>query len=79
MKVQCDALYLFICHLEWHERRDPDAYQELMAALDDQDTEMRQVAESLLHRSLEPGGKKTVPSSETAAHAAGEEPNSFAN
>lgn len=58
MKTQRDDLYLFFCHLEWRDRRNPDAYQELMAARDDQDTEMRQVAESLLHRSLEPRREK---------------------
>lgn len=51
MKVQRDPLYLFLCHLEWAGRRDMAAYKELVGALDDQDLEIRQLAESLLHRS----------------------------
>ena len=46
-----DALYLFACHLEWRIRRNLAAYQELVAALDDQDGDVRTLAESLLHRS----------------------------
>ena len=46
-----DALYLFVCHLEWHIRGDLAAYQELLAALDHRDDDIRSVAESLLHRS----------------------------
>ena len=45
-----DALYLFACHLEWHTRRNLAAYQELIAALDDHDDDIRCLAESLLHR-----------------------------
>jgi len=45
-----DALFLFACHLEWHGRRNLVAYQELLAALDDPDCEIRGVAETLLHR-----------------------------
>ena len=54
-----DPLYLFVCHLEWHKRRSLTAYQELLAALDDNDCNIRNVAEALLHRSsprLEPAG-----------------------
>ena len=47
----CDALYLFACHLEWNTKRNLAAYQELLAALDDQDGDIRNLAESLLHRS----------------------------
>lgn len=50
MKVQRDALYLFLCHLEWHNWANLGAYKELVAALDDQEPDIRQVAESLLHR-----------------------------
>jgi hypothetical protein len=32
-----DVLYLFACHLEWRDRRNVAAYQELVAALDDSD------------------------------------------
>ncbi|MGA2003731.1 MAG: hypothetical protein ABSG70_10135 [Terriglobales bacterium] len=46
-----DALYLFACHLEWHTRQNLAAYQELLAALDDQDGDIRRLAEVLLHRS----------------------------
>ena len=46
-----DPLYLFACHLEWHHKRNLAAYQELLAALDDVDCDIRAVAEALLHRS----------------------------
>ncbi len=46
-----DALYLFACHLEWRTKRNLAAYQELLAALDDHDCDIRCVAESLLQRS----------------------------
>jgi len=46
-----DALYLFACHLEWRTKRNLAAYQELLAALDDHDGDIRQLAEYLLHRS----------------------------
>lgn len=46
----CDALYLFACHLEWHNKRNLAAYQELLAALDHCDSDIRAVAEQLLHR-----------------------------
>ena len=45
-----DPLYLFVCHLEWHKKRNLAAYQELLAALDDPNEEIRTVAEMLLHR-----------------------------
>lgn len=45
-----DPLYLFLCHLEWHKRRNLGAYQELLAALDDNDYSIRIAAEVLLHR-----------------------------
>ena len=46
-----DALYLFACHLEWRTKQNLAAYQELLAALDDHDSNIRRLAESLLHRS----------------------------
>ena len=46
-----DALYLFTCHLEWLTKRNLAAYQELLAALDDHDGDIRRLAESLLRRS----------------------------
>jgi hypothetical protein len=46
-----DALYLFVCHVEWHRRRNLEAYQELVAALDDSDGRIRTIAEMMLHRS----------------------------
>ncbi len=45
-----DPLYLFACHLEWHQERNLKAYQELVAALDDTNPEIRAVAEGLLNR-----------------------------
>jgi len=46
-----DQLYLFLCHLEWRLHENVKAYQDIMAALDDCDPEIRLVAENLLHRS----------------------------
>ena len=46
-----DVLYIFACHLEWNIKRNLAAYQELLAALDDEDGDIRRLAESLLHRS----------------------------
>lgn len=46
-----NASYLFACHLAWRDRRDVEAYQKLVAALDDCNREIRAVAEMLLHRS----------------------------
>jgi len=46
-----DPLYLFVCHVEWHRRRNLEAYQELVAALDDSDGRIRTIAEMMLHRS----------------------------
>jgi hypothetical protein len=45
-----DALYLFACHLLWHSSRNLNAYQELLAALDDPNCEIGTVAEVLLRR-----------------------------
>jgi hypothetical protein len=45
-----DPLYLFACYLEWHSSRNLAAYQELLAALDDGDCDISNVAEALLHR-----------------------------
>lgn len=45
------SLYLFACHLEWCNKGKLDAYEELVAALDDSDENIRRVAENLLHRS----------------------------
>jgi hypothetical protein len=45
-----DALYLFACHLEWHHGRSLGAYQALVAALDDSEIGIREIAELLLHR-----------------------------
>jgi anti-sigma B factor antagonist len=60
MKTQPDV-YLFLCdHLKWRDRRNAGAYKELGAALNDQDAEIRQVAESLLHRDAESAGKLDI-------------------
>lgn len=70
MKVQRDVLYLFLCHLEWHQKRNLEAYEELIAALDDRAPDIREVAESLLLRpSPHPQRKKT-----TTAHGASGRP-----
>jgi hypothetical protein len=45
-----DALYLFACYLDWQTKRNLLAYQELLAALDDHDDDIRRIAESLLNR-----------------------------
>jgi hypothetical protein len=49
--VKRDPLYVFACHLEWRMRRNVAAYQELLAALDDGDPDVRCVAEVLLDQS----------------------------
>ena len=49
MKAQPDALYLFLCHLEWRHEQNSEAHKELVAALDGPDADIRQAAESLLH------------------------------
>jgi len=46
-----DALYLFACYLQWRTRHNLAAYQNFLAALDDQEADIRHLAESLLHRS----------------------------
>jgi len=51
MRVRPTPLYLFACHLEWRNRRNLEAHEELVAALDDHDRDIRQLAELLLHRS----------------------------
>ena len=44
-----DPLYLFACHLAW--RREGNLrYQDLLAGLDDSRSDVRLLAESLLHR-----------------------------
>ena len=45
-----DPLYLFACHLAWRYERNIRAYQEVLAALDDCDPNIRAIAENLLHR-----------------------------
>jgi hypothetical protein len=45
-----DPLFLFACHLEWHQQRNPRAYQALVAVLHDSDKRIRVIAELLLHR-----------------------------
>jgi hypothetical protein len=59
-----DALYLFACHLEWFTKRNLAAYQELLAALDDHDRDIRSLTESLLHRNS-PGPERTATSVES--------------
>ncbi len=45
-----DPVFLFACHLEWRDKANFKAYQELVAALDDVNEEIRVLAEHLLHR-----------------------------
>lgn len=59
MRVRPTPLYLFACHLEWRNRRNLEAHEELVAALDDHDRAIRRLAELLLHRSSpRPEGRK---------------------
>jgi hypothetical protein len=51
-----DALFLFAFHLEWRTKRNLAAYQELIAPLDDQDGDIRCLAEVLLHGSSRSAG-----------------------
>jgi hypothetical protein len=44
-------LYLFVCHVECYQRRNLEAYQDLVAAFDESDRPIRTVAEMTLHRS----------------------------
>jgi hypothetical protein len=46
----CDPLYLFLCHLEWQKHRHVAEYNQLLAALDDINPAIRQLAESLIQR-----------------------------
>ena len=46
-----DPLYLFLGHLRWRRTGNVAAYQELLAALDDSDPNLRLVAEVLLQDS----------------------------
>ena len=67
MSIRRDPLYLFACHLEWRNRRNLEAYKELVAALDDYDGDIRELAELLLHRSSpRPEHKKQQRAGETA-------------
>ena len=47
-----DPLYLFLCHLEWQKYRHVAEYNQLLAALDDVNPAIRQLAESLIQRTL---------------------------
>ena len=46
-----DALYLFACHVEWCTKESLVEYNELLAAMDDQDCNIRTLAEELVTRS----------------------------
>lgn len=43
-----DPLYLFACHSEWRTKRNLACYNELLAALNDVEEEIRVLAEALL-------------------------------
>ena len=47
----CDALYLFACHVEWCTKQRLVEYNELLAAMDDHDCDIRVLAEELATRS----------------------------
>jgi len=49
-RAERDPLYLFACHLEWRKTGSIEAYQDLVAALDDPNSGIRAVAEDLLRR-----------------------------
>ena len=42
-----DPLYLFFCHMEWRNHGDLAAYNQLVAALDDSDPAIRELAQHL--------------------------------
>ncbi len=68
-----DVLYLLACHLEWKNKRRLAAYLELLCALDDQNCNIRNVAEVLLQRSSprpQPSEKRLKPAE--AAHGVSE-------
>jgi len=45
-----DPLYPFACHLAWRREGNLRAYQDLLAGSDDSRSDVRILAESLLHR-----------------------------
>lgn len=45
-----DPVYLFACYLLWHRCRNLFGYDQLVAALDDNDEEIRFVARTFLQR-----------------------------
>ena len=45
-----DPLYLFFCHMEWRNHGDLAAYNQLVAALDDGDPAIRELAQHSIHR-----------------------------
>lgn len=45
-----DPLYIFLCCALWRREANLKAYQELVAALDDSDPDIRALAGDLLHR-----------------------------
>ena len=55
-----DPIYLFACHLVWRVYRNLRAYHDLVAALDDPDQNIRNLAEELLHRSSPHPKSKTL-------------------
>ena len=57
---QRDPLYLFACHLEWRHKGNLEAYQELLAALNDCDCEVRMVAEALLSQESQGSSKSNI-------------------
>ena len=62
-----DPMYLFMCHLEWRDRKNLNAYEELVAALDDPNDAIRNVAEHLLSHRISPRPKRAQQRSKTDA------------
>lgn len=57
MRKKRDPLYLFLCHIEWRDSKSVQAYMDLVATLDDTNSDIRAVAEDLLSQRLSPRPK----------------------
>ena len=60
LKSDRDPLYLFLCHLEWRNRHNLAAYNELVAALDGGEPAIRELARNLIHRQSRPTRSEAV-------------------
>jgi hypothetical protein len=66
---ECDPLFLFLCHLEWRKHRHVAEYNQLLAALDDANPAIRQLAQSLIQRSSRRPRDREAHLQHSAAHA----------